>query len=699
MKKTSTSRTLIEIIESQELKNETDKLDQITEELENDQDSEQLAGENIEEEIIETEEGNKNSTVQQEVDIETKLEASYSSIILDKCIEVDEENDEIESKLTLDKEKERIIEQELKAEIIEQELKDEMRNNMEDESNEDDENKEDEDEIEIDDVDTVDDYDNNTMIRVKEKCKVEINDSKDSSPDDAVEKCDEPCDVKCDETKNKSPKTSDEEKSPSNEEEESDVIKIGEMYMRLDNGSTMSENVTGEGDDDEDVSNLEEELVEHYTEDGKQVECVVNVTLPVIQQPEKVFIPSPSPDPSSEQHTRTDDTSPPVLNRLPSLPTGDSASSLGLDLIPLPPPPPPALAQSEICSDETITFPSPPPPDISMCDVPTTNDTSTPKVTILPSSPAPEATEDFCVSLPPRALSRISERSNSDANAHNHHQVSPRSASPPSEASKGPAEDTMSDQNYTSSEDNDNPPSLCSDLPENANNKCDPPNALPRFLSLEDAQKDQFPSPPSSLLEGTVTIQECGTEMTQIEPDSLFLELSPPEDEEEEYQLALRAEAENGGDGGPLQGGGTLERKREKIPYDFSISSENGVTNKEDEDSESSLHGSMEILEEVATEDHFEHDSTNTDTDDEAGEAGEAQMPRDIFEMSPLAAAIEERGAMGLLQQQQQQQPNQLQHQQQQQQQPQKQQQTQSNEPCDLFDLPALRSRGNEYIL
>jgi hypothetical protein len=168
----------------------------------------------------------------------------------------------------------------------------------------------------------------------------------------------------------------------------------------------------------------------------------------------------------------------------------------------------------------------------------------------------------------------------------------------------------MSDQNYASSDDNDNPPSLCSDLPENTKN--DLPVLLPIFQSMDDAQKDQFPSPPSSLLEGSATIQECRTEVTQIEPDSLFLELSPPEEEEEEF---LRAEVDDGADD---PAGGTLERRREKIPYDFSISSENDVTNKEDEDTGSSLHGSMEILEEVATEDHFEHDETNTDTDDDA---------------------------------------------------------------------------------
>jgi hypothetical protein len=493
------------------------------------------------------------------------------------------------------------------------------------------------------DIDTVDDYDTNTMIRIKDK---------DVSSEKPKEK-----------DSNFPPKQSDEEKSPSNgEEDESDVIKIGEMYVRLDNGSTLSENAGSGDDDDNDASNMEEELVEHYAE-AAAGNVVVQATLPVIQQPEAIFIPSPSPEPSSEQRTRTDEVTPVVnkLPSLPSLPTGDSASSLGLDTIP----PAPQTGLADISTDDAAAFP-PPPPEVIEFDAASLAAAATPKVTVLPSSPAPEAADEVvCVSLPPRALSRISERSNSDAAAANQLQlVSPRSISPASEASKGPAEDTMSDQNYASSEDNDNPPSLCSDLPDNANvDKNGAAAGLPLFRSLDDAQKDQFPSPPSSLLEGTATLQECGTEVTQIEPDSLFLELSPPDEEEEAFLRAQEEEAEPAG-------GGTLERRREKIPYDFSISSENEVTNKEGENSAaSSLHGSMEILEEVATEDHFEHDDVNTDTDDDC------QMPKDIFEMAPLDAALQERAEQQLPQL------------------------PQPDDPCDLFDFPPLRSRGNEYIL
>ena len=84
--------------------------------------------------------------------------------------------------------------------------------------------------------------------------------------------------------------------------------------------------------------------------------------------------------------------------------------------------------------------------------------------------------------------------------------------------------------------------------------------------------------------------------------------------------------------------------KDNKIPYDLSISSENDVTNdelKSGEDqacnSEGSLHDSMEILEEVATEDHFDNDLPIDDDDDASQESDEVdQEPKDIFEMPPM---------------------------------------------------------------
>ena len=77
---------------------------------------------------------------------------------------------------------------------------------------------------------------------------------------------------------------------------------------------------------------------------------------------------------------------------------------------------------------------------------------------------------------------------------------------------------------------------------------------------------------------------------------------------------------------------------KDKIPYDLSISSENEVTNDElksgdDHNSEGSLHDSMEILEEVATEDHFDNDLVE-DVSEESDVDG--QEPKDIFEMPPM---------------------------------------------------------------
>ena len=77
---------------------------------------------------------------------------------------------------------------------------------------------------------------------------------------------------------------------------------------------------------------------------------------------------------------------------------------------------------------------------------------------------------------------------------------------------------------------------------------------------------------------------------------------------------------------------------KDKIPYDLSISSENEVTNDElksgdEHNSEGSLHDSMEILEEVATEDHFDNDLVE-DVSEESDVDG--QEPKDIFEMPPM---------------------------------------------------------------
>lgn len=164
----------------------------------------------------------------------------------------------------------------------------------------------------------------------------------------------------------------------------------------------------------------------------------------------------------------------------------------------------------------------------------------------------------------------------------------------------------MTDQNCTTSEDADNnPPSLNSDLPENLS--CG--GAVMRAIAEIEArairtESKDLPSPPSSMINTTEeeVTQEGKTEVTVV--DSLYLELA-------------------------------VTKEEDKIPYDLSISSENEVTNDEgksdkDDNSEGSLHDSMEILEEVATEDHFDNDLP-VDCDSESGDE-----EKDIFEMPPM---------------------------------------------------------------
>ena len=135
-------------------------------------------------------------------------------------------------------------------------------------------------------------------------------------------------------------------------------------------------------------------------------------------------------------------------------------------------------------------------------------------------------------------------------------------------------------QNYTTSEDNENAPSISSDLPENmaeAEAECVLDRVHVEYGGLED------PSSQEDSLKNT----EC----TQLDQDTL-------EDDEEEEDLD-ETNAEE------------IKTEERDLPPDFkpeltnSITSEADVTNK---DSDGSLHDSMEILEEVNTEDRFEHD-------------------------------------------------------------------------------------------
>ena len=134
-------------------------------------------------------------------------------------------------------------------------------------------------------------------------------------------------------------------------------------------------------------------------------------------------------------------------------------------------------------------------------------------------------------------------------------------------------------QNYTTSEDNENAPSISSDLAENMAAEEDSviPNPLEELhveFGCDSSQEESLKN----------------TECTQLDQDTL-------EDEEEEDLDETNAEE--------------IKTEERDLPPDFrpeltnSITSENEVTNK---DSDGSLHDSMEILEEVNTEDRFDHD-------------------------------------------------------------------------------------------
>ena len=185
--------------------------------------------------------------------------------------------------------------------------------------------------------------------------------------------------------------------------------------------------------------------------------------------------------------------------------------------------------------------------------------------------------------FPPRALSRISEKSSNE------------SASTPSDTPAAQCENnSVSDpeQNYTTSEDNENAPSISSDLPENmAPEMC--PGANTSFDEVH-VEYCGLHTPPSSQEESPKY-----TEYTQIDQDTL----------EEEDLDETNAEE--------------IKTEEQDLPADYraeltnSITSENDVTNK---DSEGSLHDSMEILEDVNTDDHFEYDDKHS-FDNSAGDS------------------------------------------------------------------------------
>ena len=179
--------------------------------------------------------------------------------------------------------------------------------------------------------------------------------------------------------------------------------------------------------------------------------------------------------------------------------------------------------------------------------------------------------DGFLGTFQQRTLSRISEKSSNE------------SGSPQSDgiAVLGGENTSLSDQdepNYTTSEDNENAPSISSDLPENAANHLEM-HTNPSLNNFQ-IEYNNLLSPLSSNGESPKI-----TEFTQIEQDTQEEDLDDTNADEIKTEERIS----------PLE-----------IPPDLtnSISSENKSSNK---DSEGSLHDSMELLEDINTTGHF-HD-------------------------------------------------------------------------------------------
>ena len=219
----------------------------------------------------------------------------------------------------------------------------------------------------------------------------------------------------------------------------------------------------------------------------------------------------------------------------------------------------PVQSEAAVGSDESVTgaYDTEPPPPLPPDDFGTFT---------VPHEPL-YFRDGFRGSFPMRTLSRISEKSSNE------------SASTPSDTPAAQYDHSDHEQNYTTSEDNENAPSISSDLPENMAPEED--SVIP--AGLEDVQVE-FGCDSSQ--EESVKNTEC----TQLDQDTL-------EDSDEEDLDETNAEE--------------IKTEERDLPADFraeltnSITSENEVTNK---DSDGSLHDSMEILEEVNTEDRFDHD-------------------------------------------------------------------------------------------
>ena len=214
-----------------------------------------------------------------------------------------------------------------------------------------------------------------------------------------------------------------------------------------------------------------------------------------------------------------------------------------------------------------------------------------------------------------RTLSRISEKSSNEESV-----GSPRSDTIPAvevaEAIAAASFDnntSMSDHeeeeeeepNYTTSEDNENAPSISSDLPENM--------ALPLMggiPSFEDAHHYGFTaefSPPSSPIAADGEDESPGrlmmTEYTHIEPDTL-LEGEEEEDPDETNADEIRTEEEGEDEHVDFlpQSGAIADMSANSNSNEADEASDNRRRNSD----EGSLHDSMEILEDVSTVDPFD---------------------------------------------------------------------------------------------
>ena len=373
----------------------------------------------------------------------------------------------------------------------------------------------------------------------------------------------------------------EEEEEEEDEEASSKVIKIADLYVKLEHngsGSTISD----EGNTGSDVAPVP--FIDDISDDPDQlpgpllapvVEAEV-VALPVQQHAEAFFIPptptnlsksEDEPPPSKEaipqaidqclkeeeetsdqissKETFLADQQPPdetTLDQFPPLENIQS-SSLDLDMDNIPPPLTHCDLRPQPSNESTSsTYSPPPPPPIMQMD-----STDAPPTAFFTASNEGESGSNdnagppSSFPFPPRALSRISEGSTSTTRPEDQ-PICSRSGS-----EGGP--DTMTDQNCTTSEDGDiNPPSLNSDIPEN-NGRTSEGGAVMRAIAMfEDrvqfGDSKDLPSPPSSMV-NTMTeevTQEGKTEVTMV--DSLYLELTPGPPGEEGNEVVPAEEAE-----------------------------------------------------------------------------------------------------------------------------------------------------------